>query len=337
MSPEETQTLAQEIAQKLNESDETPVKQIQQMIELCGVDFVNAVMQETEQIEADGGMTTHDEKRRRTIGGVFFFIAKGKMDAELRQQIFPNFGQSKSYTVYPPGIEWDAHEGIVHDLLDEEEQGEIRNIELKLVCRPGEVFIEGSSVIATITQTEIKAPPYPKGVPAPPTEPATRYSIYMGMKHWEPVVDALGKDPRDWMVVEGTCAFDPSTNTIAVFANTVTTKHLEKAKRNREQAKQQEKRQSKGRRDNRNDRDRGRKPRDARPAPPPRPSTPPEVPTAQNDEEKLEQLRNAASTLQQKIDAMEAEGRTSGIEMTRRLLANTEKQIAMLEQKVKTS
>ena len=53
------------------------------------------------------------------------------------------------------------------------------------------------------------------------------------------------------------------------------------------------------------------------------------VPASVSD--KLKQLHSAADTLRQKIATMEEKGQKTGLNMTRRLLEQTEKQIATLE------
>jgi len=54
-----------------------------------GIDFVQETLTETQTIETEGGMKTNDGKRRRTAGGVFFYIVKPKLSPEQRAIIFP--------------------------------------------------------------------------------------------------------------------------------------------------------------------------------------------------------------------------------------------------------
>lgn len=46
-------------------------------------------LEETLAIEASGGMMVNNGERRRTPGGVFFYLVKGRLSKELRQQLFP--------------------------------------------------------------------------------------------------------------------------------------------------------------------------------------------------------------------------------------------------------
>ena len=87
--PPEWEALAQRYAEQLEETEITPTNKIREMIRLNGVDFMEKMLAETLAIEAEGGMLTNDFSRRRTVGGVFFYIAKRDMPQENRIIIFP--------------------------------------------------------------------------------------------------------------------------------------------------------------------------------------------------------------------------------------------------------
>ena len=54
-----------------------------------GMDRFEALLQETLAIEDAGGMMLGDGSRRRTPGGVFFFLARKAMTGAQRQRVFP--------------------------------------------------------------------------------------------------------------------------------------------------------------------------------------------------------------------------------------------------------
>ena len=83
------QKSAKIIAKALNESNKHAIQQIGQLIEVLGIDFVQANLAETLDIEVKGGMKTNDGKRRRSAGGVFFYTVKPKLSPEQRGLIFP--------------------------------------------------------------------------------------------------------------------------------------------------------------------------------------------------------------------------------------------------------
>lgn len=324
MQPEEIQTEAKKIAEILGESDEGPVGQIAQVIEKCGLEFAQKIAEETNQIEEKGGMKTHDGKRRRTKGGVFFFLVKGRIDADIRKEIFPNFGKHSNGDVAPPGIKWE--ERTAHFDTLRESPGQVNNLTITLIGRPGEIHIENGSVMTIIEQKEVKAPPYPKGVPDfEEVEKTTYYYVFMSLRHWERVAESL-QDETDMLILEGTAIFDPELDGISILTTSATTKLLERQKRQAAAQEVQDKKaekQKKGKPSN-NKFD-NKKPK-AAPTPPKELDN---VPTSVSD--KLKQLHSAADTLRQKISTMEEKGQKTGLNMTRRLLEQTEKQIASLE------
>ncbi len=91
----EVQMLADEIAGKLEETEKRPRTQIRRIIEEAGADFAQQLLQDTLEIEVQGGMETLDGKRRRTVGGVFFKLAKERLPADIRAKIFPNWQELK--------------------------------------------------------------------------------------------------------------------------------------------------------------------------------------------------------------------------------------------------
>lgn len=324
LSPEEIQKHAQKFAEVLGETDAKPIGQIGQVIEKCGLDFVKKLVDETEKIEAKDGIKTHDRKRRRTKGGVFFFLAKGRMDAKIRQEIFPNFGQHANGEVTPLGIEWTARAEYIKPL--QEEPGQVNNLDIKLIGRPGKVHIEGGTVMTVIEQKQVKSPPYPKGVPPfEDVEKVTYYYVFMSLKHWQKV-ESYMEDETDMLIVEGTAVFDPELDGISILTTRLSTKMMERQKRLNAAQKEKEKKSK----STKSSKPNNKKAKDKSSSTPPKPAAdlgdlPPSV------SDKLKQLHSAADTLRQKIETMEEEGKKSGLNMTRRLLEQTEKQIATLE------
>ena len=306
--------LAKQFGDALDETSAKPVEQIGQLIEKCGLEFVEKIMAETAATEAAGGLLTHDRKRRRSKGGVFFYLAKGQMDAGLRAEIFPNFGKGGDGTIAPPGIEWDDRIAPMNALVDS--AGQISGLTVTLSGRPGKLHIDGSSVMTVIEQRQVKAPPYPKGVPHFDTiEGVTRYYVFMSLRHWKRVEKAL-QDESDLLVIEGSAVYDAQLEGITILSTRVSTKALDYEKRKaKSQAAQKAAKQPA----------RPLSEHDGRSVDSPElTKLPPEA------VEKLQQLNSAADKLRLKLAAMEENGQQTGRKMTRQLLDQTEKQIANL-------
>lgn len=84
---------AQEICEALGETEKVPVRRIRAMVLLCGYSFAQALVEETEKIEAGDGLMTSDGSRRRTKGGVFFYIARPRMSPEVRRIVYNRKGK----------------------------------------------------------------------------------------------------------------------------------------------------------------------------------------------------------------------------------------------------
>lgn len=86
---------ALEIAEILGETEKRPRAQIARIIELKSPDYADNLLHDTQSLESAGGMLTLDGERKRTLGGIFFKLAKDRLDEETRQQIFPNWRELK--------------------------------------------------------------------------------------------------------------------------------------------------------------------------------------------------------------------------------------------------
>jgi hypothetical protein len=89
------------IAKALGESDETPLSQIAGVVRALGEDTARSLLEETKDIEAKGGMMLPDNSRKRSTGGVFFFLARQKLSRDDKLAIFRPPKEPKSSTSAP--------------------------------------------------------------------------------------------------------------------------------------------------------------------------------------------------------------------------------------------
>src|SRR5579859_5383478 len=68
--------MAATIAAQLGETGETPCAQIRRALKVLGAEQVQALLQEALSIEAGEGILIRDGSRRRTLGGVFFYLLR---------------------------------------------------------------------------------------------------------------------------------------------------------------------------------------------------------------------------------------------------------------------
>jgi phosphorylated adapter RNA export protein len=65
-----------QIAEALGEKEKRVVEKIEDIVSNLGTDEAMGFLQETQKIEQQGGMMVPDGSRRRTPGGVFFYLVK---------------------------------------------------------------------------------------------------------------------------------------------------------------------------------------------------------------------------------------------------------------------
>ncbi len=230
-TPTNVHTITATIAGQLGETERGPINQIRRTVQRLGPEAALALLQETKQIEAQGGMLLPDGSRRRTPGGVFFHLVRERATPEDRAVIFP--GWSKRPTPQAAGTSTPAPAAhpaapIVPPEALPNLSGEVRTVKITLIGRPGPVTSSPTGTITT-TMHNSKVPSLPKGVPAPPSTPTT-YTVYIAAKQWTKVAPAL-LDPEDVLIVEGFPAYDPQHVGITVYATNVTTKVLQQAQR----------------------------------------------------------------------------------------------------------
>lgn len=255
MHPTDVKAQAIQIAATLGEHGDGPVREIRRTLQTLGLERTQALVEQAKTIDSEGGLMIPDGSRRRTLGGVFFvlvhhattdderkriFLRKGKADPPQRPPLMratpgtpaaPADVVGQAETNAPPTLTWPDRIPLLPEL--KHDYGEAKTVKATLIGRPGRVVIKGDTVITSMQTT--KTPnAFPKGVPMPPTTP-TLYTIYIGKKQWNNVAEAI-KNPDDALIVEGFPAYDPELEGVAVFATNVTTKLLQAAKRQPQQA-----------------------------------------------------------------------------------------------------
>ncbi len=341
------------IARDLEEKGQRPKTQIKRIIKLLGEDFAKEILARVREVEANGGMLTFKGDRRRTPGGVFFHLAREAMPVEAKYQIFDRWHAKRVYlqekqSDYEP-FDWENRK----NLLDQSQanKGEVIDMEVILKGRPEVIGRYENLVILSMADQINPNITWPVGVPNPPDIPV-QYTLYVGALQWKKVGEMLDKFKTDEVIAEGQMAYDAETESMAVYVLRLTTRKL----------KREENKQQKGK---------GKKNSPATPAPkddapaatptaestakpekttkkkskPQRPMPEPvglpdievTVPDGMNDadSQKFIELTKAAEMFRQKIATIQAKpaDQQFGLEMTQKLLDNTQRQINALQRK----
>jgi hypothetical protein len=223
------------IAERLGETEEEPRKEILKIVRALGRTQTIALLEQTLQIEAAGGMMLPNGSRRRTTGGVFFHLAfttgktkSGKRlhrivkkPAQAQQQV------TQSPVPAPPVFTWDERIAVIEEIGTE--RGKANTVKITLIGTLGKYADKGTCVVGVMQHTGEKFPALPKGVPAP--QPVkTNYVVYIAQKQWKTVAVTVS-DPEDALIIEGFPQVDDKTGAISVFASSITSKKLQAAKR----------------------------------------------------------------------------------------------------------
>lgn len=183
----------------------------------------------------------------------------------------------------------------------------------------------------------------PKGIPAPNEAQKLHYTVYISHLQWRRIEKNLRKKRKPDLIIEGIVSHDEENNTMAVYTTRISiSTTTQKPKRTEKDSRKQS---QVGKGNARNDSKSHSKPLPQRhkisiPKPT---STGPEIDLPEGvssaDAAKLRQLHTAASQFRKKIEGLEEkpENQRFGLDMTRKLLANTEKQIATIEKKYQSS
>lgn len=221
---------ANEIADLLNETEKQSRRQIVFVVKDMGLEFAQAILQETLAIEAEGGMMLPDGSRRRTPGGVFFKLVRNRVPPKIRYQIFrpqpPTPPSPSQPTASTSTFAWADRQQIVAPLL--EAAGTVATAKAVLVGSPEHIQYQAEYVVFQLTETT-PMPAVPNGVPRPELTPST-CTVYVAMKQWKRVEEAA-VDPEDALIIEGVRAYNPESPRITLYATNITSKRLQAKKR----------------------------------------------------------------------------------------------------------
>jgi len=227
-------SLAKQIAEALQEPNTHLLRRV---VEVIGPEAAATHLAEAQQIEAAGGELITSGKRRRTAGGVFFRLVRLAATAEQRKVLGwptgegePPRGDRPRVKPVSTALPWAALTDHLQPLLDQE--GIIHMSKITLTGRPGRIITAQDAIITIMASDPGKAPTLPRGLPQPPTKP-TSYVVYIAAKQWAKVAEAI-KDPGDVLIIEGYPVFDERLPGLAVLTQSITTRNLQRAKRESE-------------------------------------------------------------------------------------------------------
>lgn len=234
MEPEE---LIKHIAETLNEPNIILVRKV---IRLIGPERAETCLQKTLEVEANGGMMTRDGSRRRTPGGVFFQVVRETSTNKERRRIFPSMATTATSNAEapkesPPAAPtpalqpptWEEAKQLIVQAYKNIAEG--KTVKLTLIGRPTQVTPHATCVVMAIKGK----PPgsLPKGLPEPPAQSAITWAVFVAMKQWDKVKNALEANADDELIIEGYPMVDPKRGVGVVLATNCSSKLQQRAER----------------------------------------------------------------------------------------------------------
>jgi hypothetical protein len=197
--------LVADIAAQLGESEEEPLGTIRRVVVRLGSESALALLQEAQAIEAQGGLWLSDGSRRRTPGGVFFFLVRERTEKPDRLAIF--------YPEYDQIIPLSAEE--LAPLLasaPEWPRATAQRVSLLVAGRPAaipppDIPPQTPYVIFMLESGVEQAPALAKGLP--PVSAPTTYRVLAPTAQWLKLAPALVRQPDARIGVIGYAAINP--------------------------------------------------------------------------------------------------------------------------------
>ncbi|MFN8440356.1 MAG: phosphorylated adapter RNA export RNA-binding domain-containing protein [Caldilineaceae bacterium] len=214
----------QEIAEQLHEEN---IELLKQVVDVLGEERAGEYAQRALATEAEGGLMTADGQRRRTPGGVFFYLVKAEISPEERQQIWTKgSGGGQAQSAIQP-ISWEEAKRLVVAIIQTPGKG--ANVKLTIVGRPRKVAKAGEGAVVVSLQGK---PPgaLPKGLPVPP-EAGITWAVFIATKQWNKIKESITSNVEDVLIVEGYPMVDKNGVGI-VLATNVRSKMQDSASRN---------------------------------------------------------------------------------------------------------
>lgn len=195
-------TLTAEALAEILQEPKVPL--LRQVLRLLGPDRCAAILADTLQCEAHGGMRTKDGSRRRTPGGVFFQLVKERATQQERQRLFPQPapqpGRGQPPPPAPTALTWEEARTLMQTLATQP-PGEARTMKVTLIGRPGTVETRGQAVVFPMQGKPPGA--LPRGLPPVPTQAPMTWTVMVALRQWNRVQDSLAANPEDQLILEG--------------------------------------------------------------------------------------------------------------------------------------
>lgn len=244
--------LVDEIVEKLEEPN---IFLTRDVVYTIGIDECREYLARTLKIEEEGGMILSKGNRRRTPGGIFFWLVKEDLTKEQIRKLFPlpkrpvdkakrNAARKarkirKQAELLKEMTEaWASRGEVVKDIIKSKNYGKAGSIKVTMIGRPGKI-IKQKGFIMTTMRGPGRSPSLPKELPD--LEPSKLlYLVYVGDKQWKRVARAI-RNPEDILIIEGYLGYEKALKKMVIFSQMVTTKLIQEERREKQRLESEKK------------------------------------------------------------------------------------------------
>ncbi len=244
--------LVDEIVEKLEEPN---IFLTRDVVYTIGIDECREYLERTLKIEEEGGVVLSRGNRRRTPGGIFFWLVKEDLTKEQIRKLFPlpkrpvdkakrNAARKarkirKQAELLKEMTEaWASRGEVVKDIIKSKNYGKAGSIKVTMIGRPGKI-IKQKGFIMTTMRGPGRSPSLPKELPD--LEPSKLlYLVYVGNKQWKRVAKAI-RNPEDILIIEGYLGYEKALKKMVIYSQMVTTKLIQEERREKQRLESEKK------------------------------------------------------------------------------------------------
>jgi Phosphorylated adapter RNA export protein, RNA-binding domain len=190
------------LAEVLQESN---VPLLTQVLRVLGPDRTTAILMDTLQCEANGGMWTKDGTRRRTPGGVFFQRVKQQATRQERRRLFPHPAPQRHRAPAPAQAQdqpqaptWDEVQALIITFPPGEAA-----VTLTLTGRPDIQAVQARPTYVAFRMQGKVPGSLPKGLPPVPGQTPITWLVVITLRQWDRVKGSLAAHADDKLIITG--------------------------------------------------------------------------------------------------------------------------------------
>jgi PHAX RNA-binding domain len=169
------------------------------VLRTLGVDRTTAILADTRQREAAGGMLTKDARVAGPLAACSSSWSASRRARRNSGDCSPIM-RNRRLRLPLPALTWGEVPTIIETLAIAP-AGEARTMKVTLIGRPGTVEVRGQAVVFRMQGK----PPgsLPRGLPPVPATPPMTWNVLVALRQWNRVTDGLTAHPDDQLIIEG--------------------------------------------------------------------------------------------------------------------------------------